>query len=211
MGTNAIYICTEKFAEDKSSPSSYLYDEKQYTEEHWNDDIAGADDSYELSLSYSAYSYRVDLSDYDFSSSKEAKEAAHDYLHENHSDIFDTYDAVVVFDTREPGSGGNAWIEVAGSGWAVGYVAGNGWRYQTGAHELGHIYGGRHGNTDDNSKESTFIFDRYGDHSYTRSLMSVSGRLDCYDTDNSASRGDWYGGCTVSTVHDCIDGETCDM
>lgn len=76
------------------------------------------------------------------------------------------------------------------------------------SHELDHLYGGKHGTNDDPSDHS-WMYDRYGDNSYTKSVMSVpgiSGVEDCHGGDNPMPFGTWYSGCTVIEAHDCMDG-----
>jgi len=94
-------------------------------------------------------------------------------------------DAVVVIDARSySGSGGCAYVDVAGTDYAVGYVspADPG----TAAHELGHVYGAEHSD-----------FENFGWFSYT---LMENGAKSCNNNNPQTIREMTYSSCSQSTI-----------
>lgn len=203
-GTTAIYIPTQKYYDDEGWNTVYyrLRDEAEYAEDIWNDDI-GTESAYEMDLYYTAAQYRVELEDPD--DTETALEQCQSYL--ENTDIFDEYDAVIVYDNRwMSDAGGMAYVKSCGTTFAVGYVAGSGQEYQTGAHELGHVYGGSHSKYHSwQDEESTFHYRYWYGSSPSESLLSASDAFTCYDEEVNYARTGWYAACTRLKAHDCID------
>lgn len=201
-GTEAVYIPSEKMYNELgySDTISKLEDEAEYAEDIWNSDI-GTSSNYEIVVNSTTY-WRVEYDDPD--DSKEALNQAEDYINEETS-IWDDYDidAVIVYDIRDDlGAGGRAYVGTAGTSSGVGIVTGTGYEYQTGAHELGHVYGGSH-----NEPDTHWSYE-YNNKArqYEESLLSVSNSVTCYGTDTSYTRTGWYSGCMRDEAHDTIDG-----
>lgn len=208
-GTRAIFVPTEKMYNDVgwSDTRDKLRDESDYAENIFNRDI-GTEEKYEISVVYSTLSSRRPTIDDGYDGTCDAKNACLTWVQDN-TDLFDDFDAVVVYDVRTfDGYRGCARSKTAGSDEALGYVAGDGTNYQTGTHELGHIYGGKHDRKEPgDGLDSTWSY-RNGAYGYQNSLMysDDDALISCYDDDVHYPRKGWFSWCTKNAAHDCMDG-----
>lgn len=170
-----------------------------FIQKHWNDDVANGLSDYEITV-YNHFSNKPNL-DYDGTEPTDTVDGLKKarYWLKNNTDLFSSFDSIVVIDSRtyDDGYYGKAYIEAAGSNYGVAYVNGDGGKKAC-AHELGHNYGGKHPDSSDG--ESTFV--------KSGTLHSLTGNWNDYSCNGNQTYnalGDWYSDCARDKFRRYID------
>lgn len=158
-------MATKKAYNDHGSTtiSDVMTAHKDFIESKWSNYISEGNSNYSIKI-YENYT------EIELNGSPDTKEKALD-LAQNDIDekgLTDTYDGIIVLDTRNF-NGGIAYTGTAGGDWAVGVV----WDisiYRDSAHELGHLYNAAHA---DNSRERS----SFESTCCKRSIMGDYGQL----------------------------------
>lgn len=194
MATDAIVVSTKKAHNDWSSSKlrDTLVGFRDYIQNNWESGIEDGNSNYNLTM-FKSTAVEIDLDSP--SDTSEALSQSRSYI-ENQTSLFGTYDSVLVVDSRTYSDAlGRAYQETAGTNYGVGFVAGDGGDATAGM-ELGHNYGGAHGQVDPPTFESTATH---------HSIMGEAGVEDCNNNLSLTVQGHWYSDCTQTAVRNYMD------
>lgn len=191
--TYTAIMATKNAYNDKGSTtmSDVMTAHKDFIETRWHDYISEGNSNYTLKMYKNSTEIVLDGTP---GTKEEALDLAQDDVVEKGLD--DTYDSIVVLDTRSF-SGGIAYVGTAGGEFGVGMN----WDlsiYRNSAHELGHNYNATH--ADSASERSSFE-----STCCKRSIMGDYGQYDCNDNQSFTSMGKWYADCAQNHIRSYID------